>query len=183
MTVTPQLKAIMLAGILAATALALGLFTLSQSQGSSSAAYLGAPLPAPAKIAPRPAPKRAAARPKPKSVNPVIVAAKQAGLPASIADALAGRKAVVVSLYTPGSEVDAVARKEAASGAALAGAGYVAVDVSREGASTDLTKLLGVLHAPAVLIVRRPATVFVQMDGFADRQTVAQAAQNALEAS
>ena len=35
------------------------------------------------------------------------------------------------------------------------------------------------LQDPAVLVFRRPGTMFVQLNGFADKDTVAQAAANA----
>jgi hypothetical protein len=39
-------------------------------------------------------------------------------------------------------------------------------------------KLLGVLPDPAVLVYRRPGDLVARFDGFADRDTVAQAATN-----
>ena len=44
----------------------------------------------------------------------------------------------------------------------------------------NLTEQLGLLSDPGVLVYRKPGTLAVRIDGFADRDTVAQAADNAL---
>jgi hypothetical protein len=194
-TVTPQLKAILIAGGLAALALVLGFFTLSMNQSSSNAApptilplkertHAGA-----SKTASKPAVKAAVkakakprVKPKPKP-NPVVVAAVAAGLPKSVAVQLGAKRAVVVALFSSSDEVDGLARAEAASGAALAGAGFVAVDVDADKDSATLTRTLGALPpAPATLVYTRPATVYITLPGFNDRTTVQQAAANALAA-
>jgi hypothetical protein len=192
-TVTPQLKAILIAGGLAALALVLGFFTLSMNQSSSNATpprilplkertHAGASKPAskPA-VKPKAKPKpRVKPRPKP---NPIVVAAVEAGLPKSVALQLGTKRAVVVALFSSSDEVDGLARAEAASGAALAGAGFVAVDVDADKDSATLTRTLGSLPpAPATLVYVRPATVYITLPGFNDRTTVQQAAANALAA-
>jgi hypothetical protein len=109
------------------------------------------------------------------------------GMPAALASALASHRVVVVSLYTPRSSVDAMATEEARHGAAVAGAGFVALSVADEKIVSPLTSLLTgaptaadrVLDGPAVLVFQRPRTLFVRLNGFADRDTVAQAATNA----
>lgn len=117
----------------------------------------------------------------PKAVPPVVKAAPvlTPGLPSSVARALAQKRIVVVALYTPRSGLDAMAVKEARAGAALAGSAFVAFDVLNERQARPLTTLLGVLEAPAVVVFRRPGDVFIRIDGFADQETVAQAAKNA----
>jgi hypothetical protein len=107
--------------------------------------------------------------------------APQNGLPAALATALKRYDVVVVSLYSPGSTVDSIANREARQGAALAGAGFVALNIFNDGNATRLatTGGIGVAQDPAVLIFMRPARVFTTIDGYADRETVAQAAQNA----
>jgi hypothetical protein len=178
-TVTPHLKAIVLAGGLAALALALGFMTLSMNQPSSSDATPKAIMPLHL--------RKTKAEPtvKPKVVHraapdPNVVAAKEAGLPAQIAAQLGPHRVVVVELYTAGDQVDDLARGEAAAGAALAGAGFVAVRVEQDKVSATLTKLLGALPpAPAALVYSRPATLYVTLPGFNDRTTVQQAATNA----
>ena len=88
---------------------------------------------------------------------------------------------VVLTVYTSADEVDVTAQREAEAGAAVAAAGYAAVDVSKEGASGKLTRLFGVLPAPTTLVLVRPdfAQPAIRFTGFADRETVAQAAENA----
>jgi hypothetical protein len=109
------------------------------------------------------------------------------GMPAALATALASHPVVVVSLYAPRSSVDELATAEARHGAALAGAGFVAFNVADEKLVSPLSSLLTgaptaadrVLDGPAVLVFQRPRTLFVRLNGFADRDTVAQAAANA----
>jgi hypothetical protein len=182
-TVTPQLKAIVIAGGLAALALVLGFLTLSMNQSSSNAA--------PAKILPlkerkatatsRPTPRvKPHAKPKP---NRWVVAARNAKLPESVALRLGAHRVVVVMLFSSSDEVDGLARAEAAAGAALAGAGFVALDVDADKDSATLTRTLETLPpTPAALVYTRPATVYVTLPGFNDRTTIQQAAANALAA-
>jgi hypothetical protein len=109
------------------------------------------------------------------------------GMPGVLAVALRRNPVVVVALYAPRSQVDAVARDEARQGAAVAGAGFVALDVSDNKVAAPLTSLLTgaataadrVLDDPAVLIFQQPKTLFVRFNGYTDRDTVAQAAVNA----
>ena len=57
-------------------------------------------------------------------------------------------------------------------------AAFVGVDVT--GSEIDgLNRRYGVLQDPAVLVLRPPGDLIVRIDGFADRDTVAQAAANA----
>ena len=114
--------------------------------------------------------------PTPVPARPVAPAGS--GLPAAIASQLAAGRVVVVSLYAPKAAIDATAMREAAAGAGIAGAGFVAVDVN--GTDVDaLNKRYGVVQDPAVLVLRPPGDLIVRIDGFADRDTVAQAASNA----
>jgi hypothetical protein len=122
------------------------------------------------KAKPTPAPKP---KPKPKA------AATDDGLPGALSAALARNRVVVVSLYAPDVELDDMAMQEARAGAAEAGAGFVALNVLNESQSRPLTKELGVLEDPAVLVFRRPGELIVRFSGFADKQTVLQAARNA----
>jgi hypothetical protein len=68
---------------------------------------------------------------------------------------------------------------EARAGAAAAGVGFVALNVFAERQSRPLLEQLGTLENPSVLVYRRPNTLFARIGGFADRETVAQAAANA----
>ncbi len=102
------------------------------------------------------------------------------GLPRAVAAALSRHAAVVVALYTPEGKVDPIGFAEAKQGAALARAGFVAINVfDARTAAPLMTKLGVVLRAPAVLVFKRPGDLATRIDGFADRETVAQAAQNA----
>jgi hypothetical protein len=113
-----------------------------------------------------------------KPAKPAAPALNSA-LPLPLAQALAASPTVVAVLYNPQSEVDGIAVAEARAGAALAGAGFVALNVLSQRDVGKLTEQLGLLPDPAVLVFRRPAHVAVRLDGFSDKETVAQAAQNA----
>jgi hypothetical protein len=160
-----------------------GLLLLTRGQSSSSAA---APVIKPLhpvnkhvkSIAKAPTKKRAKARRTPAVID---------GMPGALALALRAKPVVVVALYAPRAAVDVVARDEAQQGASLAGAGFVALDVSDNKVAAPLTALLTgaataadrVLDDPAVLVFQQPKTLFVRFNGFTDRDTVAQAAVNA----
>jgi hypothetical protein len=198
---SPRVRILAAALFVAVLALAAGFLLLGGGQSSSSAAVrvikplhpvkkhvtapaakpkLKQPVKAPAKVAVKPAPKPRAAR-KPK-VPSVID-----GMPGALALALRSHRVVIVSLYTPRSAVDALATDEARQGALLSHSGFVALSVADEKAVSPLSSLLTgaptaadrVLDGPAVLVFQRPTTLFVRFNGFADRDTVAQAAANA----
>ena len=120
----------------------------------------------------KPAPK-AALRPS------AVAAALAAGLPNAIATALGRHQTVVVSLYNPYSEVDGIAFAEARAGAKIAGVGFVPLNVLSEAQVGKLTQMLGLLPDPGLLVYIRPGTLVVRISGFSDKETVAQAAQNA----
>jgi hypothetical protein len=126
-------------------------------------------------------------RPKAKPATPAIdgaaiTAALKAGLPAPLATALGRYKTVVVSLYDPYSQVDGIAFAEARAGAALAGAGFVPLNVLSHAQVGKLTEQLGLLPDPGVLVYVRPATLAAKMSGFMDKETVAQTAHNSAAA-
>jgi hypothetical protein len=105
-----------------------------------------------------------------------------ADLPAPLQWELAHHKVVVVSLYNPNADVDAISVAEAHAGANAAGAGFLLVSVLDNKVAGILTALLpggGLLPEPGVLVYRAPGTIAVRMDGFSDRDSVAQAASNA----
>ena len=187
MSLRPRILAAAVA--VAVLALAGGYLLLGGSTGSSSAAVKTIkPLHPVKKQATKPAaaPKKVATavkvKPKRKPAAAVID-----GMPASLALALRSHRVVVVSLYTPGASVDSMATAEARHGAALAGAGFVSFNVADEKVVSPLSSLLTgaptpadrVLDGPAVLVFGRPSSLFVRFNGFADRDTVAQAAENA----
>jgi hypothetical protein len=123
---------------------------------------------APVKKAPVPVVDRAA-----------ITAARAAGLPEALAQAFGRYRTVVVSLYNPYSQVDGTSFAEAKAGAALAGVGFVPLSVLSQSQVGKLTEQLGLLPDPGVLIYVRPGSLAARIAGFADKETVAQAASNA----
>lgn len=185
----PRVKVIGIAVGLAVLALGAGFLLLSRGQSSSQAAgHTVIPLsqrktgkaakPKAKAKANRPA-RKPAAKPKPALKSKPKPAAQEDGLPAVLSDTLARHEVVVVSLYAPDVELDDMAMQEAKAGASAAGAGFVALNVLNEAESRPLTKELGVLEDPAVLVFRRPGELVVRFSGFADMQTVLQAARNA----
>jgi len=190
----PQLSApvriFALVAALVAVGGALAMFTLGR--GSSEPIPVAPPPPATAKA---PAQAKAAA-PKASAVEPARAAAKPAarpaaavppknpplepsGLPAAIDVALRSHEVVVVSLYVPNARVDELATAEARAGAALGGAGFVALNVLEEKTAKPLLEKLGTLEDPSLLVVKRPGEVALRLSGFVDRDTVAQAAATA----
>ncbi len=139
-----------------------------------------APVKKPVKAAVKPVPvvPVAPVTPIPRAVpaKPVV---DESGLPRVLKAALAGNRVVVVGLYDPDAAVDEMAVAEARAGARAAGAGFVALNVFAESQSRPLLVLLGALENPGVLVYRRPDVLFARIGGFADSETVAQAASNA----
>jgi hypothetical protein len=119
------------------------------------------------------------AAPKAPERPSVVIAALAAGLPAPIANALGRHQTVVVSLYNPYSQVDGISFAEARAGAKIAGVGFVPLNVLSEAQIGNLTQMLGLLPDPGFLVYIRPGTLVAKISGFADKETVAQAAQNA----
>jgi hypothetical protein len=130
----------------------------------------------PKKVTPKKvAPKKVAPKPKPIVLLP--------GLTPEVAAALRGHDVVVVSLFDPQSRVDQISLAEASAGAKTAHAGFVPLDVLKQRQAGPLVRQLGVLPDPAVLVYRRPGDIVARFDGFADRDTVAQAVANAAAAA
>ncbi|HSL63570.1 MAG TPA: hypothetical protein VK874_02840 [Gaiellaceae bacterium] len=187
LSVSPQVRLLALVGLLAALALAGGMLLLTRSQASAGADDLSqaelsrALTPKRAAAAPQPATPataakpKAAPRPKPKAMP--LVAAN--GVPTAIMDALRRSPAAVVALTARGAEIDGVTLAEARAAAAAARVPYVEIDVLRPALGRAIARTLGVVEPPATLVYRRPAEVYLQLDGYADRDTIAQAAENA----
>lgn len=128
----------------------------------------------PAKAAAIPAkPVQAKAKP---AVNPVV---PPTGFPVVVDEALRQHEVVVVSLVVPGARIDELAAAEAEAGAKLGGAGFLALNVLNEGVARSLLAKLDSVQDPSVLVVTRSGEVAVELTGFADRETVAQAAASA----
>jgi len=115
-----------------------------------------------------------AAIPKPKPAVP----ASPNELPLAIRKALARNHVVVVALYDPTAKIDGAALAEAKAGAKLGKGAFVPIDVRRKSVDS-LNARYGAVHDPAVLVLRPGGALVVRIDGFADKDTVAQAALNA----
>ena len=184
MSASLHLRGIVIASVLAAVAVALGFVTLAMNQTASRAAARPILPHKLAKVAPSikksPAKKKVQVHTAPKP-NPHLVAALKAGLPVTVARALAAHSVVVVQLTSQDDGVAELALGEARAGAALAGASFLAVGVDSNGGTVGaLTRRLGKLPvAPASLVYARPAKLYVTLPGFNDRTTVQQAAENA----
>jgi len=181
-----------IAGVLAAVALALGFVTLAMNQTASKAATTHTIIPLHLRhhvagaqttsSATKTTPTAAKKKPKPVArVNPNFTAALKAGLPRSVARALAAHPVAVVQLTSQGDQIAELALGEARAGSTLAGATLVPIDVDGNGGDVEvLTRLRGKLPiAPATLIYIRPATLYVTLPGFNDRTIIQQAAANA----
>ena len=197
MTGSVHLRGIVIAGVLAAVALALGFVTLAMNQTASQAAPRTIlPLKARHHVtsvrktadaattagkAGKQAKAKAKVKPKPKP-DPNFVAALQGGLPRSVAHALALKPVAVVQLTSKSDPVAVMAAGEAKAGAEDAGVSYVAVSVDGDGGDVEvLTRLIGQLPtAPAALIYTRPAKLVTTLPNFNDRTVIEQAAVSAM---
>jgi hypothetical protein len=192
---SPQVRIFALIAVLAAVGGGLFVFTSGRSAAEPE---LAAPQRTPPTAKPAKAPvvhKSAPAQAKPKThtskpkahatakpaPKKVVPKSPPSGFPVAVDRALARHKVVVVSLVIPGSRVDQLAAGEARAGAKLGGAGYLALNVLNERvAHAVLTKLDG-LEQPSVLVLRRSGEVVLALEGFVDRETVAQAVANAIK--
>jgi hypothetical protein len=208
LTVSPAIKVFALLGVLVALVMGGGFFVMGGSQETVAASAPAPALPTNKKVgvldAPAAAKKTAAltnarvkkaapeakpaskaktsVKPKPKAATkPLAHLVATNGLPMSIMRALASNDVVVVSLYGGGWKIDPMARDEAAAGASSANAGFVALDVTTatRAAEALMLKYDTIFRAPAVLVFRGDGELALQLDGFRDRDTVAQAATNA----
>jgi hypothetical protein len=185
LTITPRVRVLALAGILATLAFAAGMFMLGRNQDDYAAEAALMPLPKRPVAKPAEPARPKAARPKPKPIKQAAtppraaVEAAKRGLPSSIATVMGRSEVVVAALFSRSARVDELALREAQAGARDVGAGFVLVDVNDQGQTRPLAALLGVLQDPAVLVFRRPGELYLRINGFADRETVAQAAANA----
>jgi hypothetical protein len=201
LTLSPPIRYAALVGLLAALLIGVGMTVMGHS-GSSAAATphviehhpFG---PGAKKHKAQPNPKKhtttatkpkvtttvTAARKAAERSSAFVAAALAAGLPGPIATALGRHQTVVVALYNPYSEVDGISFAEARAGAKIAGVGFVPLNVLSEAHVGNLTQTLGLLPDPGVLVYIRPGTLVAKIGGFADKETVAQAAQNAARGS
>ncbi|MGZ8707500.1 MAG: hypothetical protein ACXW0R_08950 [Gaiellaceae bacterium] len=170
-----------------------GLLFLRTAGGSPTDPILvAAPKPSPTKVTPAvmgpvkrgPTPATAAT-PAPATTAPTspglnaVRKVTPTGFPKSVDQALARHEVVVVSLVVPGSRVDELAAGEARAGAVAGGAGYLALNVLNEGVARALLAKLGSIRDPSLLVLKQRGEIAFTLNGFADRETVAQAAANA----
>jgi hypothetical protein len=101
----------------------------------------------------------------------------------SLATALKKNAVVVVVVYSPVGAVDNLEISEARLGADDAGAGFLALDASKEHAIADFAETYDVRLTPTVLVFRRGPELVKKFIEFADRDTVAQAAHDAKHTS
>lgn len=183
MTISPPVKIFGLVAALVAVAGALALFLLRPAPTALPPAAAAVPkarslpvrsLPAPTKLA-----DAAPARPTPAAPRRLPKPLVASGLPASIDAALRRHRVVVVSLVVPGATVDEIAAQEARAAAALSGVGYLALNALDESVARPLLTKLGPLPDTTVLVFKRGGAVATTLSGFADRETVAQAAASA----
>jgi hypothetical protein len=189
---SPQVRIFALVAVL--VAVGGGLFVFTSGRGSAAEPELAAPPATPAVAKPAKVPvvhKTATAKPKAKAQAPkahapakpapkkVVPKIPPTGFPLAVDRALARHNVVVVSLVVPGSHVDELAAGEAKAGAKLGGAGYLSLNVLNEGVAHAVLAKLGAVKEPSLLVLKRSGEVVLALEGFVDRETVAQAAANA----
>jgi outer membrane biosynthesis protein TonB len=130
-----------------------------------------------AKAKPKPAPAKPA--PAVPALNAPLPDIEPTGFPPAVDAALRKHAVLVVSLVVPGARVDALSAAEAKAGAKLSGAGYLALNVLNEDVARALLLAELDVKEPRVLVMKRSGEVTLALVGFADRETVAQAAANA----
>ena len=125
----------------------------------------------------KPVVKAAAQKPAPLP----LVAAN--GLPTPLDMLLHGHRVVVVVLWDPEIPSDRLAYLEAQAGAKDSNAGFLPVSVLDERVAGPLTTVAGngtLLTSPGLLIYKQPFALMNRINGFTDRQSVAEAVANAL---
>ncbi len=165
-----------------------GMFVFKATQGGSSSvsheptllhtsAKHHRPVTKPRRVATKPKPHRPAVRPK---HHPAVAAN---GLPWSVAHALVKNQVVVVAVVAPGSRIDQVALSEAKAAAAETNAGFVHVNAYAQAQIAPLASKVQITSSPAVLVMKRPTDVTIHIDGWADRDSIAQAVDDARHAT
>jgi hypothetical protein len=105
--------------------------------------------------------------------------AKYGSAGAALNAALLHKKVVVVLFYAPGDDYDTIQTRETRAGALDAKAGFLALDVTKNDEVAALASQFDVRTAPATIVFVRGPKVFFRVNGYADRQSVAQAATDA----
>jgi hypothetical protein len=163
MSVSRPTKIIALAGLALLLGIAgLGNFVLARQKAPSQAVVVSHP-----RVK---APTRTAHASRPRI---------DAALPVTLRAALTRSATVVAVLDAPGVAGDAGAVTAAREGAKAAHVGFAVLNVRNEATAAALAAKAPNATDPAVLVVRRPGRIAVELDGYADRETVAQAAVDA----
>ena len=170
-----QTRLVLALGIIAA--LGLAVFMLTRGGTSRQHGRNESPLPPIHRQSRRPACTRSLPstrpRPHPRSRKSCSTPAFRRTSPGLRRD-----RVVVAAVWAPNAG-DKQALAEARAGAHEVGAGFVVLNVLEERKAKALTKLAGPISDPSVLVFKRPGTIVLRFDGFADTTTVAEAAQNA----
>ncbi len=200
-TISPPVRIVAVCGLVAALAIGGGLMMLGRKSGNATPpaptvikhhtfqrpvakTHTAAKTHTPAARAHAVAKKAPVAHVHKPAPRPAAeLAALAAGLPASLAHALGQHAVVVVELFDPQSETDGIGFAEAQAGAQAAHVGFLPVSVLGPDVSKFTQKFGQILPDPALLVYTRPATLAVRIDGFVDKDTVAQAATNAAHGS
>jgi hypothetical protein len=160
-----QVKIVALAGVL--VALAGAAFLLLQGGHST---------PKTATVPVTPTHHRAQAHPAPARHAATPAVQLTAGLPAPLVRALEHSKLVVAVVWAKGDPVAADTLAQAKAGARSVHAPLVVLNVANDAvAARTATWMNSDIVQPAVLVVRRPGTVAVELAGYADKTSVAQA--------
>ena len=172
-TLTPPIRVAALVGALVATGLAAFVFLVGR--GASEADVSASTAPATRPAAPATTPSQTAQKPPAAKVG---AGTTKSGFPTPVDNALRYRRVVVVVVYMPGAEDDAVVRTEARAAAVRTRAGYVAISALNERLAGSLVARTGFLPDPAVVIVKRPGVVASRLS-VTDRETIVQAVAQA----
>lgn len=106
-----------------------------------------------------------------------------AGAESELEQALEEHRVVVLVVAAPQGAVDSLVTLEARTGANDGGAGFVAVNALKEKEVASIATAYDIRDTPAVLIFVRGPELTKMFLGYADRETVAQAVQNAKRAA
>jgi hypothetical protein len=105
--------------------------------------------------------------------------AKYGSAGAALSSALLHKRVVVVLFYAPGDDYDTIQTRETRAGALDANAGFLALDVTKNDEVAALASEYDVREAPSTLIFVGGPKVFYRVEGYLDREAVAQAATDA----
>jgi hypothetical protein len=96
-----------------------------------------------------------------------------------LAKALLEHDVVVVVLYAPRADVDTAVVREARAAATETGAAFVALDGTREADGAVLARTWNLRDTPATVVLGPGPSLVAAITGYADRETIGQAATDA----